>query len=150
MSIGQGVVQMTPLELATMVSAIANGGKLVKPHLLASQTYQPNMQPESLNIDPKVLKVVQSGLEAVVKEGTGRQLADGSIPLTAGKTGTAEVLGQRDNAMYVAYGPANDPQIAIAVAVENGGYGAESAVPIAHEIFKAYFGSPKVAPKPAS
>lgn len=148
MAIGQGVVQVTPLELAVMVSSIANGGKRVKPHLMTSQTYQPNMQPELIGIDPKVLKTIQAGLEAVVKEGTARQLSDGSIPPTAGKTGTAEVLGQRDNAMYVGYGPVNDPQIAIAVAVENGGFGAESAVPIAHEVFKAYFGPPKTAAKP--
>jgi penicillin-binding protein 2 len=67
-------------------------------------------------------------------------LSDGSIPPTAGKTGTAEVTGQRDNALYVGYGPLDDPQIAVAVVVENGGFGAESAVPIAHEIYKAYFG----------
>ncbi|MCY7278763.1 MAG: penicillin-binding protein 2, partial [Phormidesmis sp. CAN_BIN44] len=60
--------------------------------------------------------------------------------------GTAEVIGQRDNALYVGYGPLNDPQIAIAVVVENGGFGAESAVPIAHEIYKAYFGPSKAAP----
>ncbi|BAU15111.1 penicillin-binding protein [Leptolyngbya sp. NIES-3755] len=146
-SIGQGMVQMTPLEMAVMVSTIANGGKRIKPHLLASQTYQPNMQPESLGFEPSALKVLQDGLVAVVQEGTARSLNDGSIPLTAGKTGTAEVQGQEDNSLYVGYGPANNPQIAIAVVVENGGYGATSAVPIAHEVYKAFFG---VKPTPKS
>ncbi|NJK54114.1 MAG: penicillin-binding protein 2, partial [Leptolyngbyaceae cyanobacterium SU_3_3] len=77
-----------------------------------------------------------------------KSLNDGSIPLTGGKTGTAEVLGQPDNALYVGFGPANDPQIAVAVVVENGGYGAVSAVPIAHEVYKAYFGAPKTPAKP--
>jgi penicillin-binding protein 2 len=147
-AIGQGMVQVTPLEMAVMVSTVANGGKRIKPHLFANQTYQPNMQPESLGFEPSALKVLQEGLTAVVQEGTARSLNDGSIPLTAGKTGTAEVQGQEDNSLYVGYGPVNNPQIAIAVVVENGGYGATAAVPIAHEIYKAFFGVTKPAPKP--
>ncbi len=146
MSIGQGVVQVTPLEMAVMVSAIANGGYRVKPHLMADQTNTPATMREATGLSPGTIEVIQAGLAAVVKEGTARQLSDGSIPPTAGKTGTAEVVGQRDNALYVGYGPLNDPQIAVAVVVENGGFGAESAVPIAHEIYKAYFGTPKSAP----
>ena len=145
MSIGQGVVQVTPLELAVMVSAIANGGYRVKPHLMADQTNTPATVREATGLSPGTIEVIRQGLTAVVKEGTARRLSDGSIPPTAGKTGTAEVIGQRDNALYVGYGPLNDPQIAIAVVVENGGFGAESAVPIAHEIYKAYFGPPKSA-----
>ncbi|PSB20279.1 penicillin-binding protein 2 [Phormidesmis priestleyi ULC007] len=146
MAIGQGVVQVTPLELAVMVSAIANGGYRVKPHLMSDQTNTPAAQREATGLNPDTIEVIRAGLAAVVKEGTARRLSDGSIPPTAGKTGTAEVIGQRDNALYVGYGPLNDPQIAVAVVVENGGFGAESAVPIAHEIYKAYFGTPKSAP----
>jgi penicillin-binding protein 2 len=142
-AIGQGMVQVTPLEMAVMVSTIANGGKRVKPHLFAHQTYQPNMQPESLGFEPSALKVLQDGLTAVVQEGTARSLNDGSIPLTAGKTGTAEVQGQEDNSLYVGYGPVSNPQIAVAAVVENGGYGATAAVPIAHEVYKAFFGVTK-------
>lgn len=148
MAIGQGVVQVTPLEMAVMVSTIANGGKRVKPHLFMSQTYQPNMQPEPLGLDPEAVKVIQAGLTAVVQEGTAQSLSDGSIPPTAGKTGTAEVQGQQDNSLYVGYGPVNNPQIAIAVVVENGGFGATAAVPIAHEVYKAYFGPSKPVAKP--
>jgi penicillin-binding protein 2 len=139
MAIGQGLVQVTPLEMAVVVSAIANGGMRVKPHLLASQTQIAAMQPEKTGLQPSTIATIQAGLAAVVQQGTAQQLNDGSIPPTAGKTGTAEVLGQRDNAVYVGYGPVNNPKIAIAVVVENGGFGAESAVPIAHQIFKTYF-----------
>jgi penicillin-binding protein 2 len=139
MSIGQGLVQATPLELAVIYAAIANGGWRVKPHLLRSQTNEADTRPKKIGINPAVLSVIRDGLTAVVQEGTARRLNDGSIPLTAGKTGTAEVLGQRDNSLFAGFGPVAKPQIALAVVVENGGYGAEAAVPIAHEIYKTYF-----------
>lgn len=139
MSIGQGLVLTSPLELAVMVSTIANGGWRVKPHLLASQTHTPQTQPESAGMKAATIKTIRSGLVSVVQDGTGRRLNDGSIPLTAGKTGTSEVVGQPSHGVFVAYGPASDPEIAIAVVVENGGYGSVSALPVAQEIFKAYF-----------
>lgn len=145
MAIGQGLVQVTPLEMAVMTATIANGGWRVKPHLLADQTYTAKTQRQSAGLRPSTLAVIRSGLEAVVKDGTGRQLSDGSIPPTAGKTGTAEVPGGREtNALFVGYGPVRNPEIAVAVVVENGGYGAESAVPIAHAIYKAYFKGRKI------
>jgi penicillin-binding protein 2 len=149
MAIGQGLVQVTPLEMAVMVAAIANGGKQVKPHLLMSQTALPAMQPQDIGLKPGTLSVVRDGLISVVKDGTAHQLSDGLIPPTAGKTGTAEVPGGADNAMYVGYGPVENPKIAIAVVVEHGGFGAESAVPIAHAVYRTYFGDP-VAAKPAA
>lgn len=139
MAIGQGLVLVTPLEMATMVSAIANNGYRVKPHLFVSQTKTPETQPEKIGLVPSTINTIREGLIAVVKKGTARKLNDGSIPLTAGKTGTAEVPGGADNALYVGFGPVDNPQIAIAVVVENGGFGAVSALPIAHDIFKTYF-----------
>ncbi|MEB3294223.1 MAG: penicillin-binding protein 2 [Synechococcales bacterium] len=151
MAIGQGLVQVTPLELAVMIAALGNGGQRVKPHLYMSQTNLPEFRPEATGMKQETIATIQQGLVAVVKEGTGRRLNDGSIPLTAGKTGTAEVTTGANNALYVGYGPVKNPQIALAVVVENGGYGAESAVPIAHEMYKAYFGTSKPAPaKPAN
>ncbi|MFZ1028794.1 MAG: penicillin-binding protein 2 [Limnoraphis robusta] len=143
MSIGQGLVLVTPLELAVMTSTVANGGWRVQPHLLASQTNTKETQRVKTAISPATLNVVRQGLIDVVKEGTGRRLNDGTIPLTGGKTGTVEIPGKPDNSMYIAFGPADKPEIAIAVAVEAGGYGSVSAAPIAHEIFKGYFGPPK-------
>ncbi|HBQ97698.1 MULTISPECIES: penicillin-binding protein 2 [unclassified Roseofilum] len=139
MSIGQGLVLASPLELAVMIGSIANGGMRVKPHLLASQTNIQTMQPEPTGLSPDTIAAIREGLVAVVQKGTGRGMNDGSIPLTAGKTGTSEVLGQQSHAVYVGYGPVSDPQVAIAVVVENGGYGGKTALPVAQAIFQAYF-----------
>jgi penicillin-binding protein 2 len=141
MSIGQGLVLATPLELAVMVSTIANGGQRVQPHLLASQTNTAKTQPIKTDIAPETIKVIKEGLIDVVKKGTGRSLNDGTIPLTGGKTGTVEVPGKPDNSMYVAFGPADKPEVAIAVVVEEGGYGSVAAAPIAHQLFRVYFKS---------
>ncbi|MCU0516960.1 MAG: penicillin-binding protein 2 [Oscillatoria sp. Prado101] len=143
MSIGQGLVLATPLELAVMVAAIANGGYRVKPHILAAKTNTAETKPEPSGMSPDTVATIADGLVAVVEKGTAKMLNDGSIPLTAGKTGTAEVFGQEDNAMYVAFGPASNPEIAIAVVVENAGYGGVSAAPIAKQVFQTYFSLPK-------
>ncbi len=138
-AIGQGLVMATPLELAVMVSTIANGGSRVQPHLLARQTNTAQTKPVPTGIAPSTISTIRQGLVSVVKEGTARRLNNDSIPLTGGKTGTAEVEGKKSHGLYVAYGPAKNPEIAIAVVVENGGYGSVAAAPIAGELFKTYF-----------
>ncbi len=148
MSIGQGLVLVTPLEAAVMVSSIANGGNRVKPHLLASMTGKPETKPVPTGMKPSTVAVIKEGLVAVVTEGTGQGLNDGSIPLTGGKTGTSEIIGQNDHSLYVAFGPAEKPEIAIAVVVENGGFGSLAAAPIAKEVFQAYFGKSKQVNEP--
>ncbi len=150
MAIGQGLVLVTPLELAVMVSTVANNGWRVQPHLLMSQTNTSETKPIKTKISASTLNLIRAGLIDVVKKGTGRGLNDGTIPLTGGKTGTVEIPGQPDNAMYVGFGPANKPEIAIAVVVEGGGFGAVSAAPIAHDIFKTYFSSRNVKSKSKS
>lgn len=139
-SIGQGLVQATPLELAVMVATVANGGWKVQPHLLQSQTQEAIARREATGMSPDTIAKLREGLVATVQTGTARRLNDGSIPLVAGKTGTAENPGPKPHALFVTYGPVSDPQIAIAVVVENGGYGGVAALPIAHEMYKAYFG----------
>lgn len=139
MAIGQGLVLCTPLELAVMVSTIANGGWRVQPHLLASQTNTPVTQKIQTGIKPGTLNVIREGLIDVVKKGTARGMNDGTIPLSAGKTGTVEMPGHPDNSMYVGFAPADKPEVAIAVIVEGGGFGSVSAAPIAHEVFRTYF-----------
>jgi penicillin-binding protein 2 len=138
-AIGQGLVMATPLELAVMVSTIANGGSRVQPHLLARQTNTAKTEPIPTGIAPSTISTIRQGLVSVVKEGTARRLNKDSLPLTAGKTGTSEVEGKKSHGIYVAYGPAKNPEIAIAVVVENGGYGSVAAAPIAGELFKTYF-----------
>lgn len=139
MAIGQGAVLATPLELAVMVSTIANGGKRVQPHLLASLTNTATTQPIPTGLSPEAVKTIQDGLISVVQYGTAQLMNDGTIPLTAGKTGTSEVLWQRSHSLYVAFGPADKPEIGIAVVVENGGYGSVAAAPVAKQIFQTYF-----------
>ncbi|MEG4575428.1 penicillin-binding protein 2 [Microcoleus sp. N3A4] len=139
MAIGQGLVLVTPLEEAVMVSSIANGGYRVKPHLLTSMTGKPQTKSVYTGMKPSTIQVIKEGLIAVVAEGTGQGMNDGTIPMTAGKTGTSEVIGQQDHSLYVAFGPADKPEIAIAVVVENGGFGSVAAAPIAKEVFQAYF-----------
>lgn len=140
MSIGQGLVLATPLEMAVVVSAIANGGNRVQPHLLANQTKDPQNKPQSIGLSSEAIDAIRSGLVAAVTKGTAKRLNDGSIPRTAGKTGTAEVPhGGRSNAVFVGYGPVEKPQIAIAVVVENGGYGGVTAAPVALEVYRTFF-----------
>jgi penicillin-binding protein 2 len=139
MAIGQGLVLCTPLELAVMVSTIANDGWRVQPHVLASQTNTPVTKKIPTGIKPATLNVIKQGLMDVVKKGTGRGMNDGTIPLSAGKTGTVEMPGHPDNSMYVGFAPADKPEVAIAVIVEGGGFGAVSAAPIALDVFRTYF-----------
>ncbi len=142
MTIGHGLVLVTPLELAVMASTIANGGYRVQPHLLASLTNTEKTKPVKTALRPETINTVREGLIDVVRKGTARWLNDGTIPLSGGKTGTVELPGQSiDNAMFVGFAPAYNPQIAIGVAVEEGGYGSVGAAPIAHEVYKTYFGS---------
>lgn len=140
MAIGQGMVLCTPLELAAMVAAIANGGYRVKPHLFAEDTNTARTKPEPVGLSPEAVAIIRQGMTDVVRYGTASFINDGSIPLTAGKTGTSEAgEGQVSHSLYVGFGPADKPEIALAVIVENGGYGAVSAAPVAKKIFQAYF-----------
>lgn len=138
-AIGQGLVLATPVELATMVAAIANGGFRLTPHLLIDQTGKPETRPEGLGLTEPELAVLREGLTGAVQAGTAKVLNDPKLPPSAGKTGTAEVPHGPSNAMFVGYAPRDRPQIAVAVAVENGGYGGETAAPIAKAVFQAYF-----------
>lgn len=141
MTIGHGLVLVTPLELAVMAGTIANGGYRVQPHLFASLTNTEKTKPIKTALKPAVINTVREGLIDVVRKGTGRWLNDGTIPLSGGKTGTVELPGQSiDNAMYIGFAPAYNPEIAIGVAVEEGGYGSVGAAPIAYEVYKTYFG----------
>jgi penicillin-binding protein 2 len=141
MTIGHGLVLVTPLELAVMAGTIANGGYRVQPHLLASLTNTEKTKPVKTALKPDTINTVREGLIDVVRKGTARWLNDGTLPLSGGKTGTVELPGQLDNAMFVGFAPAYNPEIAIAVAVEEGGYGSVGAAPIAYEVYKTYFGA---------
>jgi penicillin-binding protein 2 len=147
-AIGQGFQLATPLQIATVVSEIANGGHRYRPFLV-SKVIAPNGEvvktfaPEELGnikISDSTLNLVRESLREVAQEGgtAGQVFSDFPINI-AGKTGTAENPHGDDHSWFVAYGPYEDPRIAVVVIVEQGGYGASSAVPIAKKILQAAF-----------
>ena len=158
MAIGQGDLLVTPLQMARLVAAVANDGQLVRPHLvLKAQVIGEDpsyvMQPSgrSLGIRPEVLQAVQDGMCGVPIDrnlGTAEYVFGSSSSLgqadftLCGKTGTAQTGGETSppQAWFVAYTPAEDPQIAIVVMVENSREGSEVAAPIVRRILEAYYG----------
>ncbi len=160
--IGQGFWKVTPLQLVQATAALANGGWLRRPHLVKElrtgydAQWKPAPQPEPTRIsdNPEHLQAVREGMIATVHgPGTATNIRHGLEYLIAGKTGTAQVVSRRGSAavnprslpmhlrhraLFIAYAPANDPTIAVAVAVEGGGYGASTAAPIARKILDAW------------
>lgn len=156
--IGQGYNLATPMQLALATMALANDGVIYKPRLLrawsdpATGTRQP-VAPEvlaRLRFDPAHLRIIKNAMIAVTQPGgTAASSGAGAPYLMAGKTGTAQVIGikqnerydearirlrHRDHALFIAYAPAEAPKIALAVMVENGGHGGSVAAPIAREV----------------
>jgi len=161
-AIGQGLWKVTPLQLARGTAAIADGGRLWRPHLVTAQrsgfdaAWKPLPQPAPVRITDSSdhLRVVQEGMQMTVHGpgGTARAISVGAQYRMAGKTGTAQVvnrraesvnpkslpLHQRHRALFVGYAPAENPTIAVAVMVEGGGYGGATAAPIARKVFDAW------------
>jgi penicillin-binding protein 2 len=147
-AIGQGDVLVTPLQAANMMAAIANGGTLYKPQLvreiaLISEEPSWTSQPEvigTLPVSPENLAVMQQSLWDVSRDpgGTAYHIFTGAN--MAGKTGTAQAPGETafPHAWFVGFAPADEPQIAIAVVIENGGQGADIAAPIFRRIADQY------------
>jgi len=146
-SIGQGDALATPVQLCQMAAMIANGGKRILPHVVdriedseGTVVFRFDGISEKVpQIDMTLLRFIQRSMRAVVagETGTGRAAA---IPGTAicGKTGTAQNAG-KDHAMFVAYAPERDPEIALAIVLEHAGHGGAMAAPLARKIFSAYF-----------
>ncbi|MBR1671639.1 MAG: penicillin-binding protein 2 [Fretibacterium sp.] len=128
-SIGQGYVLMTPLQIARVYAAIANGGKLVTPHLCALN-YR---EPEDLGLTPSKLALVQRGLESVVSRGTGARAGRFGVTV-AGKTGTAQNAHGDDHALFVGYAPAEAPQYVAVAVIEAGKHGSSVASPMVGEL----------------
>jgi len=144
-SIGQGQV-VTPLQLANYAAALGNGHTLFRPRLLikvraAGQEAEP-FPAETLGIvalEDSTRQMIRDALRAVLAPGgTGGRARVKDIDI-GGKTGTAENPHGKDHALFVAVGPLDDPQIAVAVVVENAGHGGSVAAPIAGKILNAYF-----------
>ena len=144
-AIGQGYVSATPHQMARLIAAVSNGGKLYKPHILKDSEH--DYLDKVVEIKPDTLNLVKSALVGVVSEngGTGHA-ARSNIVSIGGKTGTAQVVGGdrasrnfKDHAWFVAFAPVENPQIAVAVFVEHGGHGGATAAPIAKRVIEAYF-----------
>ncbi len=158
LGIGQGYNAFTMLQLANATATLANGGMQQTPRLVMA-TQDPIQRldipvagtaPVNLGFKPENVAVVRQGLIGVAKEGTAARVFAGTPYQSAGKTGTAQAVTigqkekyiaskleehQRDHALYMAFAPAENPQIALAIVVENAGFGAAQAAPIARRVF---------------
>ncbi len=158
LGIGQGYNTFTMLQLAQATAIVANRGIKHKPHLalaiedsVTGQRRPVVQEPgEDLRYRPAHVQAIQRALVSVTQEGTATRVFSGAAYLSGGKTGTAQAVTigqksrynaaalaehQRDHALYMAFAPAEDPKIALAVIVENAGWGAEAAAPIARRVF---------------
>jgi penicillin-binding protein 2 len=158
LGIGQGYNSFTMLQLAQATAVLANDGIKHKPHLVVAVqdaiTHKtvplPREAPEDLGFKPEHVAIVRKAMVGVTQAGTSTRVFAGAAYLSGGKTGTAQAVGigqkdkynaskmeehQRDHALYIAFAPADDPKIALAAVVENAGFGAAHAAPIARRIF---------------
>lgn len=147
LGVGQGMVSASPLQMAVAVSSLANGGYKVQPHLVqaiknsdGTLEYTRPVMEKIEWIRPEYLEPVKKGMKRVVTEGSGRfytNLSSLGIEV-AGKTGTAQNPHGANHGWFIAYAPADNPQIAIAVLTENSGYGSISAAPVAGLLIEQY------------
>lgn len=143
LAIGQGELLVTPLQLALMSAEVAEDGRPLRPHVLREvrgvRGYKPPrpIHP-GVSAPPEDWEAVHKALELVVSEGTGTAARVPGVEV-AGKTGTAQNPHGQDHALFICYAPADDPQIAISVVIENGGHGGSAAAPRAGQVLRALF-----------
>ncbi|MHB8469246.1 MAG: penicillin-binding transpeptidase domain-containing protein [Gaiellaceae bacterium] len=145
LAIGQGALQTSPLQLAVLYSALANGGTIVRPHVAGAVVRGMTVHP--LHFKPvRHLKLVdlsaiREGLyQAAHAPGGTSAAVFGNFPVAvAGKTGTAEAPPLGDHSWYASWAPYGHPQVVVVVMIEHGGFGAEAAAPAAKEIYQAFF-----------
>ena len=158
-AVGQGYDVVVPIQNALLAAQVANGGKKLDLHLVdaaydvdGNEVYkwEPPEEPERLDIDPEVLKIVKEGMDGVTKPGgTAGRLSSFKVSM-GGKTGTAQVVSLdvaarcrsekcRDHAWFIGYAPAENPEIAAAVVVEHGGFGSAAEAPIVGEMMQRYY-----------
>ncbi len=144
LSIGQGTLQVSPLQLAVAYSALANGGTVVRPHVADAFIRGASVQP--IRFKPiRHLKLVdlwaiKQGLYDAAHVGTSAAVFGGFPIPVAGKTGTAETgVGRDDHSWYASWAPFSHPKVVVVVMIEHGGFGAQAAAPAAKEIYQAFF-----------
>lgn len=142
LAIGQGEILTTPLQLANFAAVVANGGFYYKPHIVKA-VGDPNNKISKFNkrnyteIDTRNFDIVKEGMYDVVEAGTARWFKIDSIPF-CGKTGTVENPHGKDHSLFIAFAPKDNPKIALCVVVENAGFGATWAAPIASLMIEKY------------
>lgn len=138
LSIGQGELLITPLQIANMACVIANRGYYITPHIVrAINGDKKDFDKHLINIKRENFEIVVEGMAMAVSGGTARKATIDSIDM-CGKTGTAQNPHGEDHSIFMSFGPKENPKIAIAVYIENGGFGATYAVPIASLIMEKY------------
>ncbi|MEA5449283.1 penicillin-binding protein 2 [Leptolyngbya sp. CCNP1308] len=139
MSIGQGFMQATPLQVANMFAVAANNGYNVKPHLLKDNEEHRNWK-ESLELSDVTVDILHRGLRQVITGGTGQSLNVPHLPPLAGKSGTAEAPPGLSHAWFGAYAPMENPEVVVvAFAEHSGGGGGKVAAPMVLQVLEAYF-----------
>mgnify|MGYP006422619805 CR=1 FL=1 len=145
LGIGQGDMSVTPMQLARYVAALANGGALHVPHFVqklvhpeTGEEMEPQVpEPMTVPIDSAHFATVREGMRRVMENGTGKWAQIPGVS-SGGKTGTAQNPHGEDHSLFILFAPFDDPEIAIAVAVENAGYGGSAAAPIASLMAEQY------------
>jgi penicillin-binding protein 2 len=142
MSIGQGALLSTPLQVAVMFAVPANGGYRVQPHLLKDNEEAKNWR-EPVGMKPETVKILRNGLRKVITEGTAKALNSPTVAPIAGKTGTAEAWKKgvkQNHAWFGGYAPADKPEIlVVSFAEHSGGGGGSVAAPMALSVMEEYF-----------
>ena len=166
-AVGQGYNAFTLLQLAQATAVLADGGRYIEPHLVSKirnpetgKAVSTPIEPSHvIDLKPENLKVVRDAMVDVLKSGTARRAFAGTSYQAAGKTGTAQVFSLRgakynaaeiderlrDHALFMAYAPVENPRIALALIVENGGWGSTEAAPIARTVFDYWLDPERVA-----
>lgn len=135
-SIGQGEVEVTPIQLANAVAVIANSGYYITPHINRADSMR--LRRHEANIDRRHYGVVQRGMWRMYQEGSGKWYPIPGVEV-CGKTGTTDnSQGSKPHSIFFGYAPADNPQIAIAVVIENAGFGSMWALPIASFCIEQY------------
>lgn len=138
LSIGQGEILVTPLQLANQAATIANEGYYITPHLNRSDSLMSHKH--VVNIKPQHFRTVKEGMARVMTNGTGKAHRIPGIEV-CGKTGTVQNGRGKDHAIFIGFAPKNHPKIAVAVVVENMGFGSTWAVPVATSLISKYLDS---------
>ena len=138
-AVGQGRVTATPLQVCRMACAVANGGRLVVPSVVREG--DSHAKPRAVGVSGRTLGILRSGMDRAVNDppGTAYRHARSSQVRIAGKTGTAQVGGgEPSHAWFVGYAPADDPRVAVCVALEHGGSGGTDAGPVARDLLETW------------